>query len=180
METASVLDSMLGYKAWANQELFAGLGHFERPKHEDALHQALRILNHTHVVDKIFAAHLSGTPHCYTATNTEQTPTLHELRRATKDVDDWYLAHLQSLTPELLTESVPFVFTDGDAGAMTRAEILIHVVLHGAYHRGAVGRLMFQAGVAPPRDIFTRYLHAVEPSRRNQLARSIEHSRRMM
>lgn len=170
MDTPSVLNSMLGYKAWANQEIFAELRQLQHPEHQETLHKALRILNHTHVVDNIFAGHLSGMPHGYAATNTEETPSLEVLRRATKDLDDWYLAHSQSLTPELLAETVRFVFTDGDRGAMTRAEVLTHVVLHGAYHRGAVGRLMFEASVPPPRDIFTRYLHSLEPSRRDPFA----------
>ena len=34
------------------------------------------------------------------------------------------------------------------------------------YHRGAVGRIMAQVAVPPPRDIFTLYLHQSEPARR--------------
>ena len=44
--------------------------------------------------------------------------------------------------------------------------MLIHVVTHGAYHRGAIGRILAQLSVAPPRDVFTGYLHQSEPSRR--------------
>jgi uncharacterized damage-inducible protein DinB len=49
---------------------------------------------------------------------------------------------------------------------MSREEILAHVAMHGGYHRGAVGGIMNRASVAPPRDIFTAYLHKSEPERR--------------
>ena len=61
---------------------------------------------------------------------------------------------------------LPFVFTDGANGLMSREEMLAHVATHGGYHRGAVGRIMAQADVPPPRDIFTVYLHRAEPGRR--------------
>ena len=49
---------------------------------------------------------------------------------------------------------------------MSREEILALVITHGAYHRGEVGRLMKSAALTPPRDLFTRFLHQSEPSRR--------------
>jgi len=49
---------------------------------------------------------------------------------------------------------------------MSREETLAHIATHGGYHRGAVGRIMAQASVAVPRDIFTVHLHQSEPERR--------------
>ena len=69
-----------------------------------------------------------------------------------------------------LAESLHFKFTDGDPGAMTREEMLFHVLTHGAYHRGNVGQVLKGISVAPPRDLFSKFLHVSEPSRR--LARS--------
>ena len=58
------------------------------------------------------------------------------------------------------------MFTDGQPGRMSREEMLAHVATHGSYHRGAVGRIMAQVAVPPPRDIFTVFLHQSEPRRR--------------
>ena len=68
--SASLLHSLFKYKAWANEELFAALEKMDPTTHEAERHTAIRILNHIYVVDRIFAAHLSGTAHTYTATNT--------------------------------------------------------------------------------------------------------------
>ena len=168
MSSSSLLLSLFKYKAWANQELFAELRKMDPVAHEAERHTALRLLNHIHVVDRIFAAHLAGASHGYAATNTTETPTLDELRGAVTQSDQWYLEYIEALDTSLLAEAVEFVFTDGANGRMSREEMLAHVATHGGYHRGAVGRIMAQVSVPPPRDIFTVYLHKSEPERRER------------
>ena len=168
MSSSSLLLSLFKYKAWANVELFAELGKLDPEAHKAERHTAIRLLNHIHVVDRIFAAHLGGPVHPYTATNTPQTPSLDELRSAVTETDRWYLHYIENLDPALLPGKLAFAFTDGDNGLMSREEMLAHVATHGGYHRGAVGRIMAQASVPPPRDIFTVYLHKAEPERRER------------
>jgi uncharacterized damage-inducible protein DinB len=64
-----------------------------------------------------------------------------------------------------------FNFTDGDKGYMTREEMLTHVALHGGYHRGEVGRILWQLSITPPWDTFAVYLHQADPARRLQSER---------
>jgi uncharacterized damage-inducible protein DinB len=118
-------------------------------------------------VDRIFAAHLRGEPHGFTATNTADTPPLDELRASVEQVDAWYADHVRGLRPEQFEEVLSFRFTDGDAGRMSREEILAHVIHHGSHHRGNVGMLMKQVDAPPPRDLFTRHLHQHQPERRS-------------
>ena len=166
MSTASLLTSLLHYNAWANRELFNELQRLDPHAQQAELHAALRILNHIHVVECIFVANLQGLPHAYTATNTADTPTLEALQRAMQDTDRWYLDYVAGLNAEQLGEIIAFTFVDGDSGRMSREEMLAHIVTHGGYHRGAVGRLMAQLSLAPPRDIYSRFVHEVEPERR--------------
>jgi uncharacterized damage-inducible protein DinB len=130
------------------------------------VHGAIRILNHAHVVDCIFKGHLTGVPHGYAATNTKETPALATLAAATKEVDAWYVSYVGALSPGALQDRIRFTFTDGDAGLMSREEILLHVITHGGYHRGQAGQVMRGASAAPPRDLYTRFLHTSEPRRR--------------
>jgi len=166
MSTANLLTSLLQYKAWANQELFADLQRLDPLTQQAELHAAIRILNHIHVVERIFVANLQGLAHDYNATNTPETPTLEALYRAVQETDRWYLDYAEGLNAQQLEERLSFRFVDGDAGCMSRAEMLAHIVTHGGYHRGAVGRIMAQLTLAPPRDIYTRFLHQTEPQRR--------------
>jgi len=162
----SSLKSLFAYKAWANKELFAALASVDAAAYPAQLHKAIRILNHVYVADSIFQAHLEGRAHGYTATNTKETPALEALAAAVQELDAWYLAYASGLSPAALQEEVRFIFTDGDSGRMRREEILLHIITHGGYHRGAAGEVISSASVAPPRDLYTRFLHASEPGRR--------------
>ena len=166
MSNASLLTSLLQYKAWANQELFAELQRLDPLTQQSELHAALRILNHIYVVERIFVANLQGINHSYSATNTAETPTLDALQQAVQETDRWYLDYVAGLGAEQLAERLSFTFVDGDSGCMSREEMLAHIVTHGGYHRGAVGRILAQLQVAPPRDIYTRFLHQDQPQRR--------------
>lgn len=164
MSTSTLLTSLYEQKAAINREFFAALA--AAPLSAENRHIALRTLNHIHTVDRIFAAHLRGESHGLQASNTADTPTLEELRASVEQVDGWYVDYVRALAPEQLEEVLSFRFTDGDAGRMSREEILAHVIHHGSHHRGNVGMLMKQIDRPPPRDLFTRYLHQQEPQRR--------------
>jgi uncharacterized damage-inducible protein DinB len=163
--TTTTLQSLFGYKAWANSELFALLATVPAER-TDALHTCIRTLNHIYVVDSIFRAHLSATPRPFDATNTKETPTLAQLRSDVEATDAWYLDYVCSLTPSALTEAVNFDFTDGDRGSMSREEMLLHIANHGGYHRGNVGQVLKSIAINPPRDLYTKFLHQSEPARR--------------
>ncbi|TIU36160.1 MAG: damage-inducible protein DinB, partial [Mesorhizobium sp.] len=93
----------------------------------------------------------------------------HVLRANLAEVDRWYLDHLETISEQALAEPIAFTFTDGDKGCMTRQEMLTHVVLHGGYHRGEVGRMLAGIAVSPPWDTYAVHLHRVEPARRLQV-----------
>ena len=154
------------YKRWANAELADAIAAAGPAMAPEAFKYAVRILNHTHVVDRIFQAHLSGKAHAFTATNTPETPTPEGLKASMAEVDQWLVDFASKQTDETLERSCRFTFTDGDAGTMTVGEILMHLIAHGAYHRGAAGRALKEGGHAAPRDLLTRYLHQLEPERR--------------
>jgi uncharacterized damage-inducible protein DinB len=166
--SATLLHSLFRHKAWANEELFGELEKLDPAAHEAERHAAIRLLNHIHVVDRIFAGHLRGEPHGYAATNTPETPTLAALREAVLASDRWYLDYMSTISAQQLAEVLSFTFTDGAAASMSREEMLGHVITHGSYHRGAVGRIMSQVSVPPPRDTLTVYLHRSEPQRRER------------
>lgn len=136
------------------------------PEHAAQLHTCIRTLNHIYVVDRIFRAHLSGEARPFDATNTKGTPGLAQLGSDVAATDAWYEQYVAGLDDAQLAHVIDFRFTDGDAGRMSREEILLHVVTHGGYHRGNVGQVLKSISMAPPRDLYTKYLHESEPARR--------------
>ena len=161
-----ILSSLFAQKSWANRELFNAVADVAQAEHEASRHTAIRTLNHIYVVDRIFRAHLLGEKHSYTATNTTETPELGELHFAVAETDLWFEGYVGRVNDGALATSLHFQFTDGDSGTMTREEMLFHVLTHGAYHRGNVGQVLKSISVVPPRDLFTKFLHVREPSRR--------------
>lgn len=145
---------LLRYKAWANGITFPAIlalpaGEALRPR-ATRFGNIVHTLNHVYVVDDIFRAHLEGRNHGYAARNTDETPDLAGLWEAAQALDQWYVTYAAGLSDAALGEMVEFQFVDGGAGAMTRAEILLHVVNHGTYHRGFVGDMLYQVPAAFP------------------------------
>ena len=166
MSARILLKSLLVYQAWANDELLEKLTGLDPRRNANERHAALRLMNRIHVVSRIFAAHLTGVAHGYASDNTDETPEPAELRAATAESDRWYLDYIDTVLEQQLAEPVAFAFTDCDRGRMTTQEILTHVVLHGSYHRGEIGRMLAAIAVSPPWDTYAVHLHRAEPSRR--------------
>jgi uncharacterized damage-inducible protein DinB len=166
MSAAPLLLQLFRYQAWADDELLAQMEALDGSQHPEQRTTALRLINHCDVVNQIFAAHLGGKPHGFAADNTVETPALPELRATVAATDRWYLKYLETVTAQQLAESISFRFTDGDQGCMAREEMLAHVITHGVYHRGEVGRIMMQLAIRPPWDTFAVHLHRAEPARR--------------
>ena len=142
------------YTAWADGRLFDALtklpGEELTAPRGDGPGGMVKTLNHAHVVDQIWQAHLLGRAHGFTARNTPALPSLGELRVAQARLDEWYAGYADALTDGLHDEVVDFTFVGGGAGAMTRGDMLLHVVNHKTYHRGYVAQMLYLAGTAPP------------------------------
>jgi uncharacterized damage-inducible protein DinB len=166
MPSLSLLQRLFAYRRWADNELLACLEGLHDPAQGEAREASLRLLHHNHLVDRVFAAHLAGEPHGLASTRPADTPALHLLRERNEACLDGYAHYLDVVSPDVLAESLPFVFTDGDTGCMSREEMLLHVLTHSSYHRGEAGQLLTAAGVEPPWDTFAVFLHRSEPARR--------------
>ena len=163
-----MLSTLFSYQAWANGAFFDKLETMGQAQHEAEFRQAIRLMNHAYVVAEIFAAHLTGRAHAYKSDNTEDTPNLAALRLRVAASDKWYLDYVRDVTAVQLAEEIAFSFTDGDKGYMSREEMITHVVLHGGYHRGEVGRILMQLSIETPWDTFAVFLHRDDPERRQQ------------
>jgi uncharacterized damage-inducible protein DinB len=168
MDHISTLDRVFTYKAKANHEMLAAMRQFDDAS--PAKEIAIRVLNHTYTVDRIFAANLRRVEHSYTSPNPGQAPSMEELAAAIATSDQWYIDYVSHLDETQLAERIDFTFTDGQPGRMSREEMLMHVTVHGEYHRGQISLLMMQNSIAPPGDGFTTYLHKTEPTTRRRPA----------
>ncbi|WP_454815521.1 DinB family protein [Labrys neptuniae] len=166
MGSQTLLMSLYRYKSWADDLMLDAMIEVERAGPLPGFGAALRILNHAHIVDRIFMAHLEGRSHGYDDNEPDDLPALKDLFADIRQTDSAYVDYIAGLPAEELRETVRFRFTDGQPGRMSREEMLAHVVTHAGYHRGEIGRLLPQIAEAASVDVFAGYLHRSDPDRR--------------
>jgi hypothetical protein len=96
MTTTHTIQMLTRYNAWANKAIFeaiAALPGGEATKERPTLFKNMvNTLNHLHVVDLIWQAHIEGRDHGIQALNTVLYTDLTELWRAQQAIDAWYIA----------------------------------------------------------------------------------------
>ena len=154
MADAQAIRRQIHYRAWADgltYEAVAALPPGEASKERPTLFKSIiGTLNHNYLIDRVWQAHLEGRDHGFAARNLLLHADLAALWTAQQDVHRWYRDYAAAQTDASLDDVVNFKFISGVAGAMTRADILSHVVNHGTYHRGWVADLFFQVPAKNP------------------------------
>src|SRR6187455_3092597 len=107
------------YNAWSNRLMYdavAALPAGEAVKERKSLFKNMvHTLNHNYVIDAIWQAHLEGREHGYA-----------ELREKQQAMDQWFITWGKAQTEASLGEKMSFTLIGGNAGTMTRFEILQH------------------------------------------------------
>jgi len=154
MTTTDTIQMLTRYNAWANKAIFeaiAALPSGEVTKERPTLFKnIINTLNHLHVVDVIWQAHIERRDHGLPALNTVLYTDLADLRLAQEAIDAWYIAWGDTLSEAAADEMVRFTLIGGKPGKMRQSEVVQHVVNHTSYHRGFVADMFYQIPARPP------------------------------
>jgi uncharacterized damage-inducible protein DinB len=141
---------LLHYDQWANRETLRNLRESGDPPPA-----AVR-----------WMAHIVGSEYVWLARLREEAPSVpvwpdFDLGACAARLDelesDW--SHwLETLDAESLSEGVGYRNTRGEFWTSTMGDILTHVTLHSAYHRGQIASAVRAGGEAPA---YTDFIHAV-------------------
>ena len=127
MTTTYTIQMLMRYNAWANKAIFeavAALPGSEATKERPTLFKNIvNTLNHLHVVDLIWQAHIEKRDHGIPALNTVLYTDLTELWRAQQAIDAWYIAWGDTLSEADADAPVRFTLIGGKQGEMRRSEI---------------------------------------------------------
>jgi uncharacterized damage-inducible protein DinB len=134
------------YEQWANQEALASVA---------ATPRALRLLAHVLGAQRLWLDRLRGQP--------PSAPVWPEWDAAAcgAEADDLpraWSAYLGGLGEERLDEQVAYVNSKGEPWRSRVEDVLMHVLLHSAYHRGQAAAAVRADGGAPA---YTDFIHAV-------------------
>jgi uncharacterized damage-inducible protein DinB len=150
------------YKAWADNlfiSVVAKLPIAELVAPRPIIFGSLiRTLNHAFAMDYVWQSHLLNKPHGLMTRNPTDCPDMEKLALAQRKMDNWYVSYADTLSPEALEEVVHFEFIGGGRGAMSRSDIMLHVVNHTTYHRGHAADMLYHLGVRPPTTDFPVFL----------------------
>ena len=97
---------LLKFKSWVNQLTFTALSkipHDELLKERQGTFKSiLQTQNHIYVVYHIFQSHLTSVSHPYSKRYTDEVPTLSDLQKSQREIDEWYIEYTNILTEEEL------------------------------------------------------------------------------
>jgi len=147
MANRSMVRMMTRYMAWADEVMLENAaalpaGALVAPR--DTLFGSVSgTVDHILVVGEIFRAHLEGQRHPHTSRRRLVTRPFAVVADELRAIDRYYVDFAERQSEAELDEVVRFTFIGGGDGAMTRADILLHLVNHATYHRGFVSTLLY-------------------------------------
>ena len=173
MPDLSIVHRMTAYMAWADDVMLKNAEQHPDAKlmaPRDALFKSIAgTFDHTLVVGEIFRAHLEGRDHPHHARHRSETLPFAEVARRLRDINAHYVGLARNWTDVELAETITFEFVGGGEGAMTREDILLHLVNHATYHRGFVSTLLFPLKTKGAASDLTVFLRDVWPDMSRQI-----------
>ena len=131
------LRNLFAYDKWA---IDRSLGTLREPQNS----RAQAMLSHILLAEKIWLTRLRGEDP--TTINVFEELPLAECVRLSAELNAAYLQYIDSLTESDLSKLVSYETIKGDPFQTPIKDILTHVGIHGAYHRGQIAMLVRDGG----------------------------------
>ena len=161
--------TLMHYKRWATNGLNAVIAENLDRMPADERILVRRLLDHIQAVDEIFSHNLDARPHGHLAPRSIELPSFDALASKARSTADWYVDYADALLPDEVDEAIAFSFSNGEPARMTRGEMLLHVAMHAAGHRGQAALLLQKNGIQPWPDRMTDFLKAEDASSERQV-----------
>jgi len=144
------LRRLFAYDDWANGEVLSSLQALKV-----APPRSVKLLAHILSAEKLWYERLQLQKPTYPVW---PDFSLEHCKLVTAELPKLWKTYLQSLKEEGLTRSLSYKNTKGESWSSAKQDILMHVIMHSAYHRGQIAADVRAAGFVPP---YTDFIHAV-------------------
>lgn len=144
------LRRQFAYNEWANREVLANLRMSARPPG-----QTLRLPAHILSAERLWLERIRKQPQSlpvWPEFSADQCET------QIAEMANLWREYLNGLSAKQLSESISYKNSKGEPWSSTVEDILTHVLLHSAYHRGQIASQTRAAGETPA---YTDFIHAV-------------------
>lgn len=150
MNLADYLRREFAYDEWANREVLnairTGGGTDER---------SLQLMSHILAAEQVWLDRLKQQPQ---SVPVWPKPDLAQCEAQAAELGSKWLEFLDLITAGDVSQSISYKNSKGEAWTSTIVDILTHVVMHSAYHRGQIASQMRASGKTPA---YTDFIHGV-------------------
>lgn len=141
---------LFSYDNWANREV---LDSFRAAKNSPA--RAMKLLAHVLSAERLWLERLQQQKQTYPVW---PDFALRQCESEAQELSGLWKNYLAKSSPETLITLVSYRNSKGESWTNSVEDILMHVVMHSAYHRGQIASDMRAAGYTPA---YTDFIHGV-------------------
>src|SRR5579863_7191127 len=143
------IQRLFTYDDWANREVLSSLQAVQV-----APPRSVKLLAHILSAEKLWYQRLQLQKQTYPVW---PEFSLEHCKLEVEEMPRLWKVYLESLKEDGLTRLLSYKNTKGESFSSSKEDILMHVVMHSAYHRGQIAADMRSAGAVPP---YTDFIHA--------------------
>jgi uncharacterized damage-inducible protein DinB len=140
------------YNAWANREVLAAIQAADGASGGDQ--RSLQLLSHILAAERLWLERLTGQPQSLPVW---PEPDLVRCETESAELEKLWAEYLDAVLARDLSRTISYKNSKGEAWSSTILDVLTHVVMHSAYHRGQIASHMREIGQTPA---YTDFIHA--------------------
>jgi uncharacterized damage-inducible protein DinB len=150
LNLADYLRREFSYDAWANKEVLAAI---RGTSGENA--RSLQLMSHILAAERVWLERLRQQPQ---SVPVWPNPDLAQCEaEAAKLAEEWH-EYLDLVTAGDVSLTISYMNSKGESWTSAIVDVLTHVVMHSAYHRGQIASYMRSIGQTPA---YTDFIHGV-------------------
>ena len=150
MNIADHLRRQFAYDEWANREVLKAIRAGDRGQE-----RSLQLMSHILAAERVWLERLKQQPQ---SVPVWPEPNLAQCEAEAAELGGQWLEFLDLITAGDVSQSISYKNSKGEAWTSTIVDVLNHVVLHSAYHRGQIASHMRANGQTPA---YTDFIHGV-------------------
>jgi uncharacterized damage-inducible protein DinB len=150
VNVADYLRRQFAYNAWANQEV---LGAIRTAGGENS--RSLQLISHILAAERVWLERLRQQPQ---SVPVWPEPNLAQCEAEAAALGKLWFEYLDLITAGDVAQTISYKNTKGEVWTSTIVDVLAHVVMHSAYHRGQIASHMRASGQTP---VNTDFIHAI-------------------
>jgi len=147
---ADYLRREFSYDAWANEESLKAI---EVAGGEDP--RSIQLMSHIFAAERVWLERLTHQPQSVAVWPEFD---LERCRTELSDLSQRWHEYLELATAGDISQTISYKNTKGEAYSSAIVDVLSHVIMHSAYHRGQIASHMREQGQTPA---YTDFIHGV-------------------